>query len=428
MSMEPTQPMSPPAADGSDPADEPAPEQPGAGHDDVPAPEQVAPTRVQPILQPKPAGRPAGSPQPSFTPAKPSFTPGAGGQGGQAAQPAQAQPGQVQPGQEAQPAQWAQPGQAAQPAQGVIPVQPAFQPSGLGPGAPGAPGAAQSFGQPGGQAVFDPGQGAWPEQPPQYTSQEGWPQPPYGGMPGGPQAGQGRLGYPVRPPRRRRRARRSVMLLFTVIVLAILATVGDRVANAIAENTIANQMVKNGFPVKPSVTIEGFPFLTQVISHDIHKIDISASNVPAGPVTITSVKGTLTGVHLNSSFNGGIVDHIVGTLFISFTSLANAGGGGVGTGITMTADGPDQVKISAGIGPLSDTEIAKVTQTGPSQITVQVENSGSALSGLLSSFGSYSFTIPKLPAGLKITKVSVTQTGIVVSAAGNHTQLSEPSS
>lgn len=300
-------------------------------------------------------------------------------------------------------------------------MQPPFQPSDW---------PEQSFSQPGESVRQGAGQGSWPEQPPQYTSQEGWPQPPYGGVPDGPAGGPqgGRLGYPVRPPRRRRRARRSIMALFTIIVLLALVTIGDRVANAVAENTIANQMVKNGFPVKPSVTIEGFPFLTQVIAHDIHQIDISATNVPAGPVTITSVKGTLTGVHLNSSFNGGTVDHIVATVFISFSSLASAGGGGVGTGITMTADGPGQVKITAGIGPVSDTEVAKVTQTGPNEISVQIENSGSPISGLLQSFGSFSFNIPKLPAGLKVTKVAVTQQGIVVSASAAHTQLSEPSS
>lgn len=219
------------------------------------------------------------------------------------------------------------------------------------------------------------------------------------------------------------------MAVFAIIVLLILATIGDRVANAIAENEIATQFVKNGFPVKPSVTIEGFPFLTQLIAHDIHRIDISASNVPAGPVTITSIKATANGVHLNSSFNGGTVDHITGTLFVSFSSLADAGGGGTGTGITMSADGPGKVKVTAGIaGSPIDTEVAKVSQTGPSQISVQVLPSASPLSGLLTSFGSYTFTVPALPAGMRITGVAVTSQGITVSAAGNHTTLSQPGS
>jgi len=218
------------------------------------------------------------------------------------------------------------------------------------------------------------------------------------------------------------------MALFAIIVLLILATIGDRVANAVAENEIATQFVKNGFPVKPSVTIEGFPFLTQLAAHDIHVIDISASNVPAGPVTITSVKGKMTGVHLNSSFNGGTVDHITGTVFVSFSSLADAGGGGTGTGITMSADGSDMVKITADVaGSPIDTEVAKVSQTG-NQISVQVQPSSSPLSGLLTSFGSYSFTIPKLPAGMRVTGVSVTSQGITVSAAASNTTLTQPGS
>jgi LmeA-like phospholipid-binding len=219
------------------------------------------------------------------------------------------------------------------------------------------------------------------------------------------------------------------MALFAIIVLLILATIGDRIANAVAENEIATQFVKNGFPVKPSVTIEGFPFLTQLVAHDIHDIDISASNVPAGPVTITSVKGKMTGVHLNSSFNGGKVDHITGTVFVSFSSLAAAGGGGTGTGITMSADGSDMVKITADVaGQPIDSEVAKVSQTGPSEISVQVQQSGSPLSGLLTSFGSFTFTIPKLPAGLRVTGVSVTSQGITASAAANNTTLTQPGS
>jgi hypothetical protein len=304
-------------------------------------------------------------------------------------------------------------------------------------GAPGM-GAQAAFGQQGWpdqtRQLNDPaGQsprqgGPWPQQPPQYTSETGWPDQQYGGAPGAGPAGPsgGRLGLPGRRPRRRR-VRRSVMALFGIIVLAILLVIGDRVANAIAENTMANQFVKNGFPVKPSVTIAGFPFLTQILAHDIKHIDISANNVPAGPVDITSIKGTMTGVHLNSSFNGGTVDHIVGVVFVSFSSLASAGNGGTGTGITMAADGPDKVKITAGLGPLSDTEVAKVTRNG-NVISVQILPGGGALGGLLSSFGSFSFNIPKLPAGLEITSVAVTQTGITVTAIGNHTTLTQPGS
>jgi hypothetical protein len=226
-----------------------------------------------------------------------------------------------------------------------------------------------------------------------------------------------------RPARRRRR--RWTVAIFILLVVLVVLVIGDRVANAVAENSIATKIQSSGFPATPSVTIEGFPFLTQVIAHDIHRIDISASNVPAGPVNINSVKATATGVHLNSSFNGATVDQINGTVFIAFSSLASAGNGGTGAGISLSADGPDQVKVTAGVGPFSDTEVARVSLTGASQVSVQVVNSGSPLSGVLSSFGSFSFTIPKLPAGLQIKSLAVTSQGLQVFAAAQHTTLSQ---
>lgn len=270
-----------------------------------------------------------------------------------------------------------------------------------------------------------------PMRPPQADYQSGY-RPDQPGRPGyqpgqpgyQPAAGQGaRPGARPRPARRR--GRRWTVAIFVLIVVLIVLVIGDRVANAVAENSIASKIQSSGFPVTPSVTIEGFPFFTQVIAHDFRRIDISASNVPAGPVNINSIKATATGVHPDPSFNGATVDKINGTAFIAFSSLASAGNGGTGAGISLSADGPDQVKISAGIGPLSDTEVAKVSLTGSRQISVQVLSDGSPLSSVLSSFGSFSFTIPKLPAGLQVKSVAVTSRGLQVSAAAQHTTLSQ---
>ena len=328
----------------------------------------------------------------------------------------------------------AMPGRSGQPS--FQPAQPSFQP-------------AQSP-EPGGQSprpqapVASPPQDNWAAQPLQDTPQPGWPGAEgagaYGAEPGpgpGPDSGQGRRrrgggrnaypGYPGgRPPRRRRRMRRWVMALFALIVILVLLVIGDRVALAVAENQFADQAVKSGMPVKPSVTIEGFPFLTQLAARDFKKVDISASNIPAGPVNITSVKATLNGMHLNSSFNGATVDHITATGFISFAALANAGGLSDLGGVTITAQGSDEMKITANVGGIvSDTEIAKITQTGPTTISVQVVNSGSPLSGILSSFGSFTFSIPKLPVAVHIQSIVVTPQGLTVTATADHANLTQ---
>lgn len=217
------------------------------------------------------------------------------------------------------------------------------------------------------------------------------------------------------------------MALFAVIVLLILLVIGDRVALAVTENDMASQFQSNGLPVKPSVTIEGFPFLTQLAAKDFNKVDISASNVPAGPVTITSVKATINGLHISSysSTASARVDQMNATAFVSFGALAAAGGLG-GTGITVTPDGTDKLKITAGLGGvLSDTEEAQITQTGPQTISIRVLPGNGPVGSLLSSFGSFSFSLPKgVPPSLKITSLVLNSQGLTVSAAASNATFS----
>ena len=219
------------------------------------------------------------------------------------------------------------------------------------------------------------------------------------------------------------------MALFAVIVVLILLVIADRVALAVTENDMASSFQQNGFPVKPSVTIEGFPFLTQLAAKDFNKVDISASNVPAGPVKITSVSATINGLHVSSfsSTASARVDHMTATAFVSFGALAAAGGVAGGTGITVTPDGANTVKINAGVGGVfSDTEEAQILQTGPQTITIKILPSNSPIGSLLSSFGSFSFNLPKgVPASLKITGVTLNSQGLTVSAAASNATFSQ---
>ena len=133
--------------------------------------------------------------------------------------------------------------------------------------------------------------GGWPTQPPQHTGYEQDRRQPdgYG------------LGYEPRRPRRRRRRRRGwIALLCTLIVLAVLFVVADQVAKAYAQNMIASKIQTSGnLTEKPSVSIEGFPFLTQLAARDIRTVHISASNVQENKIEITSIKATATADHAN---------------------------------------------------------------------------------------------------------------------------------
>jgi hypothetical protein len=287
-----------------------------------------------------------------------------------------------------------------------------------------------------------------PAQPPQAVPQ--WtptPQPGGGGQwspqsPQPPQAGAqwGQAPSPQPRPRRgqrRRRTRRSVMITFAIVVLVILLVIIDRVANLVTENAFASQFQSQGVPVKPSVNIEGFPFLTQLAAKDFNKVDISASNIPVnlptgGTLSITSVNATINGLHISgySSSANATVDHISATAFISFGSLAAAGSLG-GTGVTLSQAGPNTVKITAGIGGIaSDTEEAQILQTGPQTITIKILGGGGGLGDVLGSIGfnSFTFSLPKVvPASLRITALTLNSQGLTVSAAASHATFSQGS-
>lgn len=250
--------------------------------------------------------------------------------------------------------------------------------------------------------------GSWPDQPPPYSRYE-----------------QGPDGYPTVP--RRRRGRRAGAWLLAVLLLLVAAfVVGDQVAKSYAQNKIAQQIQDQAnLAARPSVNIEGFPFLTQVAAHELHKVDISARNVAEGRLTISSITATATGVHLNSSFSGATIDQIGGTALITFASLESAAGA---KGVTITADpggGPGAIAVSAG--HLASAK-GQIKQTGPSQFTVKINSLGGLAglaAGALGALPDYVINIPTLPAGLKVDGVSVSNQGIVVRAAAQHTTLSQ---
>ena len=257
------------------------------------------------------------------------------------------------------------------------------------------------------------------QQPSGYeeTAARGVQQPSWQDNPQQPPAGQSR------PPRRKHRGRRWLIALVVLIVILVGIDFG---AKAFAENAIATKIDSSGLGTKPSVDIEGFPFLTQVASRDLSQIDINASNFTVKQVVISSLHATATGVHINGSFNGGTVDKINGTVVVSFATVTNLI---PIPGLTVSADpadGPDAIKFNSSLGGAT----GKIEQVNSNTIKVEVGNL-TGLAGLASLIGgsaiasSYTFDIPTLPAGLVVRSISVTSQGIVATASAQNTTLSQ---
>lgn len=222
------------------------------------------------------------------------------------------------------------------------------------------------------------------------------------------------------------RRRHPLRVVLIVVIAAIALLVGaDFAARAYAESKAASEIQQQGFPKKPNVDIEGFPFLTQVAAKDFRDIQISSSNVTEGPLDIASIDATLRNVHINGAFSGGTIDSLNGTATITFTALANAMTSQAGplgdlasSALTFSAAGPDEVKASLNLLAFSGTAVWRVTRTGGNDINLQLVSTGGLPSSLLSPVSDVTVRLPKLPLGLQIQSITVNSSGLTGTLTG----------
>jgi hypothetical protein len=213
-----------------------------------------------------------------------------------------------------------------------------------------------------------------------------------------------------------------------LLALVIVLVVVDFIAKSVAQNELASQIQKHGFPKKPSVSIKGFPFLTQVITRNIHEVQIGSTNIPEGPVRISRVNADLTGIHLDSGFKSGTVDTLHGSLLVTFPALANTLNSQIGplgdlvgsSGLKLSAAGPDQIKASLDLLVASGSATWKITRPSGLELHAQLVNSSGVPDELLGSLRSFTIKIPKLPLGMHIDTVRITPEGVVGAISGSH--------
>jgi hypothetical protein len=225
------------------------------------------------------------------------------------------------------------------------------------------------------------------------------------------------------------RSRSSTRWLVTIGVIVAVLLGLDFGARAVADNVMANKIQQQGLQSKPSVSIGGFPFLTQVASRNFRHVTIAAANVPAGPVTITSINATATGIRLSSyAFSSGTIGTVSGTALISFGSLAGTlstqfgplGSILNGAGLNLTDAGPDEVRASLNLVVLHGSAVWRVTRVNGNTLNVHLVSSNGLPSSLLGSIQDLNLQIPKLPLGLTIDRVGVTPSGVVGLVSGHN--------
>jgi hypothetical protein len=260
----------------------------------------------------------------------------------------------------------------------------------------------------------------FPQQPQQYPQQ--FPESPQQ-FPGSQQPPQ----YPP-PPQSGRRGGCLRKLIIGLVVLIILLVAGDFVAKAVAQNVLAAQIQKHGFPKKPSVSIAGFPFLTQVISRNIQQVTISSTNIPEGPIKISKISAKASGIHLNSGFSSGKVSRLAGSVLVTFPALDNTLNNQLGplgsllssSGLSLSSAGHDQIKASLDLLVASGSATWKVSRVSGQELEIKLVNSSGVPSDALSSLKDIHIKLPHLPMGVQIDSVHITPQGIIGRISGRN--------
>jgi LmeA-like phospholipid-binding len=226
------------------------------------------------------------------------------------------------------------------------------------------------------------------------------------------------------PARATRRLRRLGYIVAAVLVILVIA---DFTAKAVAQDVMADKIQQQGLPHKPGVSIAGFPFLTQVAAKNLGQVGIRATDVPAGPVTISQVNATARGIRLDSyAFRRGMITSLSGTAVISFTSLANALAQQVGplgsllngAGLDLTYAGPGEVKASLSLVVVSGSATWRVTRVTGNELRISLVGSSGLPSSLLGSIRQINLHLPSLPLHLTIDSITVSTAGVVGHVSG----------
>ncbi|MGW1278991.1 LmeA family phospholipid-binding protein [Streptomyces tsukubensis] len=239
--------------------------------------------------------------------------------------------------------------------------------------------------------------------------------------------------------------------LITAVVLGGLFVAADRVAVNMAESEVAERVkTSQGLARTPEVSINGFPFLTQVAGKKLDGVDVTLKSVTASadgrPVNITDVRAELGDVKINSDFSSAVAGTADGSGRISYEDLTRA----APQGATIGYAGPEraakgQVKVSGslydvlkGAGKNPDSRFASLLKQDLTVYSsVELREGGTVrlrtetlpglsvpgLDGMLRDVLDYDLKLTGLPKPVTLDRVAAEEEGLKFSGTGRGVSL-----
>jgi hypothetical protein len=218
-------------------------------------------------------------------------------------------------------------------------------------------------------------------------------------------------------------------LLVFLVVVGLLAVVGDRVARKFATDEAQRRLVAAGL-TSPRVDVGGFPFLTQLLARRFGDVEVTTTSVRIGPGHVDQVSATAHDVDVPSSgpaTAGRLTAH--GT--ISYAEVVRQVDQG---GLQLRSVGSGQVQMRRDVSVLGQTYAVvargRLTPKGNrvmvTPTSVRLAGGGGvtpALSRLVTDRLTFTYCISGLPEGLQIDRITPARSGLVVAVSGRDVRL-----
>ncbi|AVH57958.1 MULTISPECIES: LmeA family phospholipid-binding protein [Streptomyces] len=244
------------------------------------------------------------------------------------------------------------------------------------------------------------------------------------------------------------RALRTILIV--VVILGGLFVIADRVAVGFAEDEAADRIKSTeGLASTPDVSIEGFPFLTQVVGGELDDVKIGikdyeastgGANATADTIRIDDLNAEMHGVAFNSDYSSATASSATGTASISYAELlkaAKAEPTQVAAGVTaqvigLSDGGNGKIKVTVEatvLGTKLPQPVSVLSSVSVSGNTVKVHADtlpklGVELAeGRIRAITDFEQKIDELPGGIQLDKVEATQNGVDISVKGSDVKL-----
>ena len=222
---------------------------------------------------------------------------------------------------------------------------------------------------------------------------------------------------------------RKLLIIAGLIIVALVVI--DRVTKFVAEGQAEARIQETyGLAERPDVTVRGFPFLTQILSRELNRVDLSLDNAQVGTLTGLNVDVTARTIEIDSAATGR-AEVVSGRLTLPYDSLASVArdAGATVTDLSYAGE-PGLIAIAAQLDlPTGELEAVaySVVRLEESRITVRLErievNGESAPPGLDLAVGDqldFAIELPDVPGVGEITvdAVEAREDGIAVLVTG----------